>query len=37
MNSTIFIIGIFSAVVSLIGTMIGALIGVSLKILPINY
>lgn len=31
MNSTIFIIGIFSAVVALIGTMIGALIGVSLK------
>lgn len=31
MNSTIFIIGIFSAVISLIGTMIGALIGVSLK------
>ena len=31
MNSTIFIIGIFSAVISLIGTMVGALIGVSLK------
>ena len=31
MNSTIFTIGIFSAVVSLIGTMVGALIGVSLK------
>lgn len=31
MNSTIFIIGIFSAIVSLIGTMVGALIGVSLK------
>lgn len=31
MNSTIFAIGIFSAVVSLIGTMIGALIGVSIK------
>lgn len=31
MNNTILIIGIFSAVVSLIGTMIGAFIGVSLK------
>ena len=31
MNNTIFVIGIFSAVVSLIGTMVGALIGVSLK------
>lgn len=31
MNSTIFIIGIFSAVVSLIGTMVGCLIGISLK------
>ncbi len=31
MNNTIFIIGIFSAVVSLIGTMVGAFIGVSLK------
>lgn len=31
MNKTIFIIGIFSAVVSLIGTMVGAFIGVSLK------
>lgn len=31
MNNTIFIIGIFSAVVSLIGTMIGAFIGVSIK------
>ncbi|MEG0132679.1 MAG: ZIP family metal transporter [Clostridium sp.] len=31
MNSTIFVIGIFSAIVSIIGTMVGALIGVSLK------
>ncbi|MEG2016842.1 MAG: ZIP family metal transporter [Clostridium sp.] len=31
MNNTIFIIGIFSAVVSLIGTMVGAFIGVSIK------
>lgn len=31
MNSTIFTIGLFSAAVSLIGTMVGALIGVSLK------
>lgn len=31
MSNTIFIIGIFSAVVSLIGTMIGAFIGVSIK------
>lgn len=31
MNSTIFYIGLFSAVVSLIGTMVGALIGVSIK------
>ncbi|MEG1256470.1 ZIP family metal transporter [Clostridium sp.] len=31
MNSTIFVIGIFSAVVSLIGTMVGAFIGVSLR------
>ena len=31
MNSTIFSIGLYSAAVSLIGTMVGALIGVSLK------
>lgn len=31
MNNTIFIIGIFSAVVSLIGTMVGAFIGVAIK------
>lgn len=31
MNNTIFMIGIFSAVVSLIGTMVGAFIGVSIK------
>lgn len=31
MSNTIFFIGLFSAIVSLIGTMVGALIGVSIK------
>lgn len=31
MNNTIFVIGLFSAVVSLIGTLLGALIGVTIK------